>query len=394
MFSSYPFLLVLLFIAVPIHAVSGKEHFVRTAKAFAEAAGGLAAGDTVTIANGSYSGWSVVVTAHGTAENPVIVRAETVGGVLFNGPVTSPVFLVTGSHVQVQGFVFKDCVVGRGANQMGVLIDLSGSASCRITECNFIGNRAASQSTPLVVISGKALRNRVDRCLFSANIDSQDLQVRITQGAVPEESLIEDNVFQDKPPVSWANGNGGECVQIGQDPVHFGNEVSKTVVRHNRFIRCKGEPEIISNKSSRNTYDDNYIEGCMGELVMRGGHDCIITGNKFINGGSIRINGTGHTIRGNTIVGAETGIRLMYGMARGKAEMGFYIAASDCVVKDNQLENCGVGILVGGDKGRDWTGKFNVKRYPSGTLQNVAPFNNSISDNRFISTKTEMVVAE
>jgi poly(beta-D-mannuronate) lyase len=76
----------------------------------------------------------------------------------------------------------------------------------------------------------------------------------------------------------------------------------------------------------------------------------------------------------------------MYGMAKGKIDTGFYIAASDCVIKNNLIKNCSTGILIGGSKNADWKGKFDTKRYPSSTMQDVAPFNNEVENNRISNT--------
>jgi hypothetical protein len=192
--------------------------------------------------------------------------------------------------------------------------------------------------------------------------------------------------------VAWKVFNGGECVQVGQDPVLLGTVQSWTTVRENSFTRCNGEPEVISNKSSNNFYIKNKFEDCDGELVMRGGFDCVIDSNT-INGGNcgIRINGTGHRVTNNYIKNVKTGIRLMYGMASGKTEIGFYIAAGDCVIKNNRVENATTGILIGDSKNADWTGKFDTKRYPSPVMQNVQPSNNQVEENIFINTTTNVV---
>lgn len=50
----------------------------------------------------------------------------------------------------------------------------------------------------------------------------------------------------------------------------------------------------------------------------------------------------------------------MYGMAKGKTEIGFYIAASDCIIKYNRIENAVTGIVIGDSKNADWTGKFDT----------------------------------
>ena len=67
-------------------------------------------------------------------------------------------------------------------------------------------------------------------------------------------------------------------------------------------------------------------------------------------------------------------------MAKGKKEIGFYIATSDCVIKNNKISDCKTGILIGDSKNMDWTGKFDTSKYSTHTLQDVAPFSNVVED--------------
>lgn len=372
-----------------VSGVTAKTYKVASQDEFKKAAGMVRAGDEIVIANGSYSGWELTVNTSGTLDKPVVIRAETPGGVLFTGEVTKPVFELTGSYTTVSGLTFSGCKVMKSSGGIGVLILLKDTKYCRLTGCSFTKNSVKSQFMPIVVVAGKAEHNRVDHCSFTGNIDNQELQVKVTTEAVPFYTLIDHNEFKDKDKVTWENFNGGECVQIGQEPVLQGTLSPYTTVRDNRFIRCNGEPEVISNKSSGNRYINNYFEDCQGELVMRGGHDCLIDSNTFKGGkGGIRINGTHHSVTHNSFSGVPTAIRLMYGMAKGKIETGFYVAASDCVIKNNQITQANVGILIGDSKNADWTGKIDLKKYPTRTVQDVAPFNNVIEDNVITGTKT------
>lgn len=152
---------------------------------------------------------------------------------------------------------------------------------------------------------------------------------------------------------------------------------------------------MISNKSSANKYLHNYFEDCRGELVMRGGHDCLIDSNTVKGGsGGIRINGSGHSVTNNTLIGLPTAIRLMYGMAKGKSEIGFYVAGGDCVIKNILIDKCTTGILIGDSKNADWTGKFDTNRYPSRTMQDVAPYNITLNDNTITNTEKPVVQTE
>ena len=52
-----------------------------------------------------------------------------------------------------------------------------------------------------------------------------------------------------------------------------------------------GEPEMISNKSRRNTYRYNTILNNYGELCLRQGDYCVVQGNYFLSGGTYDSNG-------------------------------------------------------------------------------------------------------
>jgi len=346
-------------------------------------------GDEIIILNGTYGPWQQIVNTTGSATKPIIIRAEAPGKVIFTGDVYQPVFRFTGSYTELSGLTFSGCTQLKDAKGSGILIELKSTKSCRVTDCAFVNNITKVQFTPLLVVSGNGENNRVDHCKFTGNIDNQELQVRITADMTPVKTLIDHNEFKNKSRVSWANGNGGECIQIGQDPVLLGTKYAYTTVRDNNFFACNGEPEVISNKASGNSYIKNNFDSCQGELVMRGGHDCKIDSNTIRQGsGGIRVNGTGHLITHNILTGLPTGVRLMYGMSKGKTEIGFYVAAGDCIVSNNTITDCKTGILVGDSKNVDWTGKFDVIKYPSRTLQDIPPSNNKISENKITGTGT------
>jgi poly(beta-D-mannuronate) lyase len=372
--------------------LNAKVYKVATAAEFTAAAEKVVPGDEIVIVNGEYSPWQMVVNTKGEKGRPIRIYAETAGKVIFSGDVNRPVFLLTGAYTEIAGISFNQCNQVKNQDGSGVLIELKTTNNCRITNCSFTKNSTKVQFTPMLVVSGKGENNRVDHCNFMGNIDNQELQVRITKEEIPLYTLIDHNDFSNKTKVSWSNGNGGECIQIGQDPVLLGTRYSYTTVRDNTFKACDGEPEVISNKSSGNSYINNAFENCKGELVMRGGHECKIDSNRIKDGsGGIRINGTKHIVTNNTLIGLPTGIRLMYGMSKGQAEIGFYVAASECTIKNNNIRNCTTGILIGDSKNADWTGKFDVKKYPSRTMQDIAPFDNTFTNNKITETKTDIV---
>jgi poly(beta-D-mannuronate) lyase len=373
----------------------GKIYKVKTADEFKQAAGGLIAGDEIVIASGSYTGWSVSLNTSGTEKKPIVIRAEVAGKVIFTGEVRQSIFKITGSYVQIQGLSFEGCNLFKEKGADVVLIQMDATNYSRLTACTFSKNSVDAQFMPMVVLSGDGGHNRVDNCRFNSNVNNMEVQVRVGANEVPLYTLVDHNVFMDKDSVTWKAYNGGECVQIGQDPILLGNRYAYATVRDNRFIRCNGEPEVISNKASGNKYINNYFEGCHGELVMRGGHECLVDSNTFAGGtGGVRVNGTVHVISNNSFGNLPVAIRLMYGMAKGKIDTGFYIAASDCIIKNNCISHCNTGIIIGGGKNTDWTGKFDTKRYPSRTMQDIAPFNNEFINNSITDTRVPTLTGD
>lgn len=387
------FIALILLMVSSISSAYSSEYLIRSEEEFKETLSKVRPGDVVIIANGTYRAWEQSINLEATEDMPVIIKAEHEGKVVFTGEVVRPVFTLTGKYITLSGLVFNACnLVKAGANS-GTLITMNNSDFCRVTACVFTENVGKAQFMPLVVVAGGGNGNKVDHCTFENNIDNQDVQVKITKVLCPVNTEIRRNVFKNKKKVSWKDNNGGECVQIGQDPVLLGNKEAFAIVSENRFVNCNAEAEVVSNKSSRNKYIKNFFSNCSGELVMRGGHDCVIDSNVFEeNRACIRINGTGHKVTNNEILGAQTAIRLMYGMAKGKEETGFYIAASDCYVKDNTIKNTRTGILVGDSKDTDFTGKFDQTKYPSSFIQNVSPFNNQIGDNTFVQVSQKILI--
>ena len=83
-----------------------------------------APGDVFIVTAGSYNDFEASFTGNGTAANPIIVKAETIGGVTLTGD--SHFTFKKASHIVIQGFVFD----AQGDN---TLIKLEGSNNIRIT---------------------------------------------------------------------------------------------------------------------------------------------------------------------------------------------------------------------------------------------------------------------
>lgn len=332
-------------------------------------------GDMITVSNGTYKDASIDLNAIGTAEHPVVVKPASPGGVVFSG---NTQIKISGDFIHITDMVFRDCVM-----EGHPLIEFDLSENCHAENMTFencTGNR------PVVQFRCGSKNNTISDSKF-LNIASRSVHVQVngslSERGIPENNIIRNNLFMDIPPLG---DNGRETVKIGQNQPEFGHIKTYTLVEGNVFIRCDGESEIISNKAASNIFKGNRFIDCQGELVMRGGHDCLIENNQFLDcSGGIRLSGTGHTVRNNTIVGSErTGIRLLYGMT--KSQGGHYQAVSGCIITNNTIIDAAqVGILIGDGRNKDWQEKG---------IQRFAPENNQITHNLIVSGNGSFVLTD
>lgn len=337
------------------------------------------AGDEIVFANGEYKNLALTLTGKGQPGKPLRLRAKNVGKVILTG---SPKLEITGDFIEIQGLIFTNCVLVTGTR--GAVV-FDGSSHSRLTGCTF-ENSKLPPGRALVSFYNGAHDNRVDNNRFlntrykavTVVVDDKSLK----QGA-PVRNQIDHNLFQDVPPY---HANGAETVQIGQRAIPHSDLQTKMVIEDNEFVRCNGEAEIISIKTSGNIIRNNLFRENKGELVMRHGHRNTMTGNRFEGGlGGIRLSGHGHVVTGNTFNGCRaTGIRLYYGTPDLK-QPASYLPVYDCVISNNTIIDCGKsGILVGDNKnahhvdqkwaGPPWFGK---------AVQDctIAPYNNRIVSN-------------
>lgn len=317
-------------------------------------------GDEIIIADGRYSNWHVHLACRGTVDGPIVVRSETRHQAVFTG-VSS--FELSGQHIVISELAFEGCRLDRSP------IAFSNAKFCRVTECRFGGSKGRA---PVVRFQGHAAHNKLDHCTFT-NTEGRCVQVKITEDSAtdgpPTSNHIERNLFRDVPP---KGGNGRETIQIGSNQREFGHIESQTVVEGNVFLRCNGETEIISNKSSSNIYRGNLFKDCRGELTLRGGANCLVEGNRFeACDGGIRVLGTDHRVIQNVIVGVgDTGIRLGFGHTRDQG--GLNQAAGNCLVANNTIVDARrAGLWLGSVPSRQGIDDRPVAPYGNRVVNNI-----------------------
>jgi poly(beta-D-mannuronate) lyase len=302
--------------------VSDAEQFQRAVKV-------AQAGDTITMANGTWTDVVLVFDARGEQDDPVTVAAETPGQVIITG---SSRMGVRGQWLVVSGLVFRDgCpppgqtpewLAERGITQYPAVMSVSGS-NLRITECAFIDYNPPVEPELQwrhlyywVAMGGRDVR--LDHCYFRGQTH-QAPTVNVGVSERPVRAHIDTNHFAGRPPLGR---NGAETIRIGYSGTAHHN--AHCIVERNLFEDCDGESEIISNKSCENTYRYNTFRRNSGHLTLRHGDRCTVEGNYILGEGKarsagIRVIGEEHRVINNYISNtAGFGISLYAGWVVGK----------------------------------------------------------------------------
>lgn len=341
-------------------------------------------GDEIVLAKGSYPDFKLNLAANGEPDRPIILRAESPGEVVLSGETELD---FAGSYLEIRDLVLNNCELVKA--KRGV-IQFDHSSHCRLTGCRFEHIKPGYYST--VNFRNRACDNRVDHCRFT-DIQYRSIIVLIDDNSLregpPARNRIDHNLIQDVPPM---NANGAETIQIGQSAIPYADLFTETLVENNLFLRCDGEDEIISVKSTGNVIRNNIFRDCKGEIVNRTGHENTFDGNRLENcNGGIRLSNHGHIVTNNVMIGCkETGIILYYGTPDTKHPAA-YLPVYGCVVTNNTIVDCSqYGIILGPNRNARHVQEFWGKApyFANKVMEcTIAPHENRISKNIITGSK-------
>lgn len=295
-------------------SLSAKDYRAGTMQQFTTALGRVAPGDTITLRGGTWTDAYLQFTAMGTAERPIVLRAEKRGGVLLTG---NSRLAISGDFLVVDGLTFTN-----GSVRTGAVISFRGekqreSNYCRLTNTSILNYNPENRKANTKWISLYGTHNRVDHCALTGKTNLGTTLV-VWVGDAPNYHQIDSNYFGPRPELGE---NGGESIRVGTGAVAMENSFS--LVCDNLFEQCDGEIEIISNKSRGNVYRHNTFLNCRGTLTLRNGKECVVEGNYFFGNhhketGGIRIIGEDHRVYNNYLSGLTgTGLRAALAVMNG-----------------------------------------------------------------------------
>ncbi len=315
------------------------------------ALGEVAAGTEIVWSKGLFADQTVTLKAAGTAENPVVLRAEEPGEVRFTG--TSRL-AVKGSGVVVRDFWWQNPVAVKG--KAVITLD-RGSEGCIVEQCAITGDKtaqAADVDAKWVSLYGRS--HTVRNCTFRDKRNMGTLLVVwMESGIVPGHRIL-CNRFE--RPLTLFDGdgkamNGQETIRIGTSETSMDD--ARCTVEGNWFYHCHGEQaEIVSNKSCENIYRGNLFEESKGSLTLRHGNRCLVTGNFFLgNGmegtGGVRVIGEDHTVENNYLENLRgTGYKTAICLVRGQKDpaLSGYWQVKRATVRRNVAVDCRYAFQV------------------------------------------------
>ncbi len=352
-------LTIILLNVVPFFCVA-KQYTVNSATQLKKLMNDLDAGDVIVWENGIYSNEQIVFypNAKGTADHPIVLKAETPGKVIFDGNSHVNIY---GVYLKFEGFTFKgECTLSDKSNPITVGLEKQSDGIlpmyCSVSNCAIIDytpTEASQKNNNYVEIKGT--HNELDHCYFKGKTNKgPTVSIRYFEGddfvkgsdqAPSTYHRIHHNYFGYRT----YSENGGEQIRVGVSATS--NTKGYNIIESNYFEDTRIEAEVISNKSCYNIYRFNNFFNNDGALVLRHGTHCLVYGN-YINGqsdrrksGGIRIVNNYQTVFNNYIENVEGGetspmkgpLVLMSGMPG--ADVSDYNPADNALVANNVVVN-------------------------------------------------------
>ena len=299
-------------------------------------------GAEIVLTNGTWKDVAINFTPKGTAEQPIILRAETAGKVSLEG---QSYVKFGGEYLTISGLHFKNGYTPENAIINFRLDKETVAHHCRVTNCvieNFNQPRR-DRKDHWVEFWGR--HNELSNC-YLAGKSNEGPTVRVDikgNESINNYHQIINNHFGPRP---RKGGPKGETLQLGDSFTSM--SPSYTLVANNLFEKCNGEVEVISSKTNFNEFRNNVFYQSEGSLVTRHGNYCTIDGNYFIgdentNVGGIRLINTGHWVTNNYFYNLKgenfrSPLAVMNGIP--KSPLNRYNQVTDVVVAHNTWVNC------------------------------------------------------
>jgi poly(beta-D-mannuronate) lyase len=332
-----------------------EDFFVRDQAEYSAALERIEAGDTITLANGEWRDFDLVITGKGRKGKLIKLVPQEAGKVILTGQSS---LRVGGQYIHVEGLVFRDGYSPRGAVISFRRSKTDIASNSRVTQMviDHFSKPDRYDDDWWVAIYGQ--NNRFDHNnMVGKTNKGVTLAVRLdTPESRDNNNRIDHNYFGLRPVLG---SNGGETLRIGTSK--YSMFTSNTTVERNIFDRTDGEVEIISSKSGGNVFRENLFLNSRGTLTLRHGDDNVVERNVFLGGGKdytggIRVINRNQTVRDNYMEGLRgvdfsSALAVMNGVPNSPVNR--YVEVANARIENNSiLDSRRVGFNVGADTER------------------------------------------
>lgn len=278
---------------------NASEIKVSNTEELTEAIAKVKPGDRIVMSNGIWKDTAIDFNAKGVLKDSIFLEAETAGKVILSG---NSSLKLSGDYLVAKGLWFKD---GYSTFVISFMNKSKVANNSRVTNCAItdFNPETKSESNHWVELWGK--NNRFDNNYIAGKTNDGCTLVVWLKGEENHQNnhRIDHNYFGERSPLG---SNGGETIRIGTS--HNSMFQSNTIVEWNKFEKCNGEVEIISNKSCNNIFRNNLFLESQGSMVFRHGNNCLVENNVFLGNnqpytGGVRIINEGHTVKNNYFYG-------------------------------------------------------------------------------------------
>lgn len=357
-------------IATNSDSVSAAEHRVEHATQLVSTLTAAVAGDVIIVACdlASFS----IKGCHGRTDQPITIKTDATLKRLVRGTLS-----IQGcTHLRLEGFTF------RGFTSTALKIIASSDLCITRNFFDFTGIGAANgiytSCEGGTVENIEISHNEFNHHTAPGTWAGSYIKTWFNGKEVAHKLWIHHNLFAniapkiDKP--GTANPFDGDS---DREAIIFGEGDSQNIetehlIEHNYFEDCDGEDEMISFKTSKNTFRYNTVKNCMGSVHIRFGHGSVVHGNFFIGdpvtdfspetytahanyeSSGVVTYGTGHKIYNNhfqNLTGGRTSKhRVPVGIGAGDTDAttgNDHQRSRGVVVCHNTFANCQYGIGLG-----------------------------------------------
>lgn len=314
-------------------------------------------GDTVIIPNGTYTSLGQInISVNGTDGNRIVLKAETPGGVTFDGNVTY--IYVTGNYITIRDFIFDGLTDSSETNTKVIFFD--NADYLLITNNYFVDINVNDKND-----CAEAIRTTGTTGTTGLEISYNTFQTMWAMAATiskyDSNFTIKYNYHKD------FHRGSVNSLTLGY---HLGYDSSEDTlingtIEYNLFdnftqdVGIGTDIEAFDVKCGGNTFRYNVFKNGKAGINLRGGYNNTIESNYFFDIGSgvadktdaaIVIRGQNQVIKNNYIEGTSLNYAILVaaGDKLEKEDEGNYIAAGNIEIYNNTiLDSTTYGIAIG-----------------------------------------------